>query len=183
MLLLSRHEVLPQRQGLWSSFQPVVSLFLAAFMYSRASALFWSCTTLPCLACRSFYQVPQHRLIAQHTAGACAEQPLAWLVWPGQSCYTAGLPLGECGEYIILTDLSPLHTCVHDGLWACLAPAQPGTCWFRWTFTVQDECRLALAFWRAIFSYWLLPFILNLCFGMPVDKFHWIFHLASEMSL
>lgn len=35
--------------------------------------------------------------------------------------------------------------------WECLTPAQPGTCWFRWAFTVQDKCRLALAFWQ-VFS-------------------------------
>lgn len=74
----------------------------------------------------------------------------------------------------------------------CLCPwwivSMSGTCtadttWFRWTFTVQDECRLALAFWQAIFSYCLLLFILNLCFGMPVAKFHWILHLALNVFI
>lgn len=95
------------------------------YVFKGLCSTLWTCTTLACLACRSFYQSPQHRLIAQHPADACAQQALARLVWPGQACYTAGLPLGECGEYTIVTDLRPLHTCVHDELWACLAPAQP----------------------------------------------------------
>lgn len=93
------------------------------YVFKCLCSALWTCTTLPCLACRSFHQAPQHRLIAEHIADACAEQALAWLVWPGQACYMAGLPLGECGECIIVTDLSPLHTCVHDKLWARLAHA------------------------------------------------------------
>lgn len=138
------------------------------YIFRGLCSAVWTYTTLPCLACRSFYQAPQHRLIAEHSADACAEQALAWLVWPRTSMSHCWAPLGWVWRLYHSSGPQPFAYLCPWWLWAWLAPAQPGTCWFRWTFTVQAECGLALAFWQAIFSYCLLPFILNLCFGMPV---------------
>lgn len=99
-------------------------------MYSRASAPL----SKPAPRCHAWHvgvfvnQSPQHRLMAQHTANACAEHALAWLVWPGQACYNAGLPLGGWGKYIMVTDLSPLHTCVHgENVWHLHSRALAGS--------------------------------------------------------